>query len=288
MGSIFIGSSAIFVRLSDLGPMTTGFYRLLFALPFLVVWMSWERPEKYLRTTISSRDMWGLILAGAFFAADLALWNWSVDSTTIVNSTLLNNTAAFYVPLIMWILFKEKPSLKILITTLTGFVGCGFLVGESFSISLQSLLGDIVALLSGVTVAFYLIVLKRIRNRMSTGVLMFWTGVCAMAFLGFFAYLSGETFWPLTFQDFLSVFGQAVLAHTLGQGLIAYSLGKIPATSAAIILFLAPVTAAVLGWIIYAENLSMPKLFGMALVMVSIVLVGKKGSLFFNKKLKND
>jgi drug/metabolite transporter (DMT)-like permease len=271
IGSSLIGFSAVFVRLSDLGPLTTGFYRMLFALPLLVVWMRWEKKEKTSQPMIFPNDIVGLLVAGVFFSLDLALWNWSVDYTTIVNSTLLNNTAAFYVPLVMWLLFKEQQSVRVLAAATIGFIGCSLLVGESFSISLQSLLGDIVALLSGLMVACYLISLKQIRDRFLTGFLMFWTGACAAVFLAFFAYIFGESFWPLTVLDFVSILGQAVLVHALGQGLIAYSLGKIPATYAAIILFLAPVTAAVLGWIIYAESLSMLKVVGMVLVMASIM-----------------
>ncbi len=278
LGSMLIGSSAMFVRLSDLGPLTTGFYRMLFALPLLVVWMRWEKEghTPHASNTIFLSDVWMLLLAGVFFAFDLALWNWSIDHTTIVNSTLLNNTAAFYVPLVMWVVFKEKPTSRVLIAASIGFLGCAFLVGESFSISLKNLLGDMVALLSGLMVALYLIALKHIRDRVLTGFLMFWTGACATVFLALFSYLAGESFWPFTALDFVSVFGQAVLVHTLGQGLIAFSLGKIPAAYVAIILFLAPVTGAVLGWMFYAESLSMAKLFGMALVMVSIVAVRKK------------
>ncbi len=280
LGSALIGSSAVFVRLSDLGPLTTGFYRMLFALPLLMVWMRWEKKEHSHSppNRIFLSDVWGLIIAGIFFAVDLALWNWSIDYTTIVNSTLLNNTAALYVPLLVWLLFKEKPSRRIIIAAFIGFLGCAFLVGESFSISFKSLLGDMVALLSGLMVALYLISLKHIRDRVLTGFLMFWTGGCATLFLALFSYVAGEAFWPLTLRDFMNILGQAVLVHTLGQGLIAYSLGKIPASYAAVILFLAPVTGALLGWVFYAESLSIAKLFGMALVMVSVVAVRKKGS----------
>src|SRR5450631_2891287 len=41
-GGIAIGFSPIFVRLSQLGPIATGFYRLLLALPLLWLWMRWE------------------------------------------------------------------------------------------------------------------------------------------------------------------------------------------------------------------------------------------------------
>ncbi len=277
LGSGLIGSSAIFVRLSDLGPITTGFYRMLFALPLLALWMGKEKKEGILQNLFPIKGFWLFISAGAFFAFDLALWNWSIDHTTIVNSTLFNNTAAFFVPLLMWIGFREKPPLRFMMATCAGFVGCAFLVGEGISFSLTNLLGDIVALLSGVMVALYLISLKWIREEISTGLLMFWTGAFCMLFLAGLAYLFGESFWPLTFIDFISVISQAVLVHVVGQGLLAYSLGKIPAAYVALILFLAPVTGAILGWIFYAEALNFTKAFGMMLIMVSIMAVQKRG-----------
>lgn len=271
LGSILLGASAIFVRLSDLGPMTTGFYRMLLALPLLALWMGWEKREGLLESFIPRKNGVLLILAGVFFALDLALWNWSIDHTTIVNATLFNNTAAFFVPLIMWVLFKEKQSIRYILAASTGFVGCLFLVGESFTISWVSLLGDVVALSSGLMVALYLVSLKKVREGISTGFLMFWTGAVSVFILGFAAYLFGESFGPLSVKDFFSVFGQAVLVHALGQSLLAYSLGKIPASYTALIMFLAPLTAAVLGWIFYGEALSLIKIIGMVLIMASII-----------------
>lgn len=277
LGSVLIGTSAIFVRLSDLGPITTGFYRMLFALPFFALWLGREKREGILPTIFPTKGIIGLVLAGAFFAFDLALWNWSIDYTTIVNSTLFNNTAAFFVPLIMWVVFREKQSFRFIAAATTGFIGCLFLVGDSISIGFKNLLGDLVALGSGLMFALYLVSIQRIREEISTGFLMFWVGGLSFLFLGFFSYACGESFWPLTFKDMISVLGQAVFVHVIGQSLMAYSLGKIPAAYAAVILFLAPVTGAILGWIIYAEALSFVKILGMALIMLSIVSV-KKGS----------
>lgn len=275
LGSILIGSSGIFVRLSDLGPITTGFYRMLLALPLLALWMGWERKIGLFSEFLPANGRLALLFAGAFFALDLALWNWAIDHTTIVNSTLFNNTAAFFVPLIMWVFFKEKQSLRFIMATSIGFVGCFCLIGTSFSISFKNLLGDIVALGSGIMVALYLIFLHRIRGGVSTGLLMFWTGLSSLLFLGVLSFVSGESFWPLTYKDGISFFGQAVLVHVVGQSLLAYSLGKIPATYAALILFLAPVTGAVLGWAIYAEALGSLEIVGMILIMVSIMAIRK-------------
>jgi len=273
LGSTLIGSSGIFVRLSDFGPMTTGFYRMLIALPFLLLWMVWEKKEHALPSFLPLNHMVSLVLAGAFFAFDLALWNWSIDHTTIVNSTLFNNTAVFFVPLILWVTRGEKQTHWFMLMTLIGFMGCSFLAGESLSVSVKNLLGDVVALTSGVMVALYLITLKKIREEITTGFLMWWTGLFSLLFLAAFAYLFGESFWPFTFKDILSIFGQAILVHIIGQGLLAYSLGKIPAAFTALILFLAPLTAAILGWIIFQESLSTLKIVGMVLIMVSVIFV---------------
>ncbi|MBA3814226.1 MAG: DMT family transporter [Alphaproteobacteria bacterium] len=275
LGSILIGSSAIFVRFSELGPVTTAFYRMLFALPLLALWVRWERKKRLYSKLLPAEGRAGLMFAGLFFALDLALWNWAIDHTTIVNSTLFNNTAVFFVPLILWVFFNERPSLRFMIAISIGSVGCFCLLGESFSLSFKNLLGDAVALGSGIMVALYLISLQRVRGGISTGLLMFWTGLSSLLFLAILALVTGESFWPFSYKDAISFLGQAVLVHVMGQSLLAYSLGQIPATYAALIMFLAPVTGAVLGWIIYAEALSSFEILGMVLVMVSIVSVRK-------------
>ena len=134
IGSALVGSSGIFVRLSDLGPISTGFYRMLFALPLLAAWTAFEYKGALVPSFFPRKHLLGLFLSGLFFTFDLALWNWSLDYTTIVNSTLLNNTAAFFVPLIMWIWVGQKPSARSIITGSIGFLGCMLLAGESFSV----------------------------------------------------------------------------------------------------------------------------------------------------------
>lgn len=273
-GGALIGLSPIFIRASDLGPMTTGFYRLLFALPALWAWMHYE--EKTNQTKLTQTDYLILGLGGLFFAFDLALWNWSIDYTVIVNATLFNNTSAFFVPLIMWLIFSDKPTPRTLFVAFFGFMGCALLVGESFRISLGNLVGDIVSLASGLMVTAYVITIKKIRHRLNTGVIMFWTSLVSFMGMGVFSLLFQESFWPLTSHDWISILGQSFMVHVLGQGLLAFSFGKIPANYGALIMLLAPVTAALFGWLIYGETLSALKLLGVLIIMVSIVVIKRR------------
>jgi len=144
-----------------------------------------------------------------------------------------------------------------------------------FSIGMDNLVGDIVALLSGLMVTAYVITIKRIRDRLPTGLLMFWTSVVSLLGMAMFGLLFQESFWPLTNNDWISILGQGLLVHVMGQGFLAYSFGKIPASYGALIMLLAPVTAAVLGWTIYGESLSLLKIIGVSIIMASIIAVRK-------------
>jgi drug/metabolite transporter (DMT)-like permease len=254
--------------------MTTGFYRLLFALPLLWVWMLYEGNQvEETKQAISKNDYLVMGLAGAFFAFDLALWNWSIDYTAIVNATLFNNTSAFFVPLVMWLIFSQRQSNRTFMTAFCGFMGCVLLGLESFNISMSNFVGDVVALLSGLMVTAYVITIKKIRDHLSTGVIMFWTSVVSLVGMAIFGVLFKESFWPLTHMDWICVLGQALLVHVMGQGFLAFSFGKIPASYGALIMLLAPVTAAILGWAIFGEALSLLKVIGVSIIMGSIIAV---------------
>lgn len=278
IGSILIGATGLFVRSSSLNPLTMGFYRMLFALPFFALWMREEirRPMDY-KAFIFQNGL-GIIFAGLFFSIDLGLWNWAVRHTTIVNSTLFNNTAAFFIPLTLWLIYRQKPSLRVIITASIGFLGCTFLTAESFSISYDNLLGDVVSMLTGLVLAFYIIALQKVRTYSPPGFLLFWISFCATCFLGFFCYITESSFSLIDFQNFAGVLSQALLVQVCGQGLFAYAIDKVSTAYAGIVLFLAPVTGAILGWMLYDESLSHLKLFGMALIMMSIFTIKRKGS----------
>jgi hypothetical protein len=71
-GGVAIGCVPIFVRLSEVGPSATAFWRVLLALPVFLAWMFLERKGVTgVQGRLSVRfDGW----AGLFFAADLTVW----------------------------------------------------------------------------------------------------------------------------------------------------------------------------------------------------------------------
>src|SRR5215831_6120068 len=108
-GALAIGSSGIFVRLSETGPTATAFWRGAFALPCLALWVVLERRRRAAagQANASVRDPM-FLWAGVFFTGDLALWHWSLLLTSIAASTLEANCAPILVTVLSWALFGER------------------------------------------------------------------------------------------------------------------------------------------------------------------------------------
>ena len=131
-GAAAIAFSPIFVRLSELGPIATGFYRIAFALPVLWIWLSVFNPAIGQRKTPSTTgEYFFLILSGLFFACDLAFWHWSISLTSVANSTLLANAAPIFVTLGAFFFFGERFSKLFLFGLVSAVTGIILLMSNS-------------------------------------------------------------------------------------------------------------------------------------------------------------
>jgi len=275
-GAAGIGFAPIFVRLSETGPSATASLRVFVALPLLWTWALVERRSSPVPPSPIRAQGKAIIIAGLLFTADLAIWHWSLRMTTIANSTLFSNLAPVFVALGAWYLFAERPTLFFLIGTVVAFAGATLLVSVSFQFGTSHLWGDILATVTAIFYAGYLLAVKHLRQHLSTARIMAWTGsVSAPAFM-IVALLSGEKIIPATRNGWLAVIALGLISHVGGQTLIAFAFGRLPASSSALSLLLQPVVAAVLAWILFGEVLSPLQLCGAAITLGGLVIASRK------------
>jgi drug/metabolite transporter (DMT)-like permease len=78
-GALSIAFAPIFVRVSEVGPLSTALWRLLLAWPALWLWTVMERRQRPdVRRPSRSTDYLRLAAAGLFFAGDLSVWHWKI------------------------------------------------------------------------------------------------------------------------------------------------------------------------------------------------------------------
>lgn len=278
-GAFFVGISPILVRVTHTGPIVTAFYRLLFALPFLWVWMRIHQkkgseniatPKKY--------DYLLLILSGIFLGLELSLWYSSLNLTSVVNSTLLNNFSAFIVPILAWALFSKRPSMMFLLSVLVALFGIILLVGDKLTISAETLHGDLLAACSALFLSGYYLVMEHLRKRFTTPIILWWSGLATCTILCLMAICFEDQLLPCTLYDCLGFLVLAIFIHIGGQGFIAQAVGLISASSLAMALLISPVISAILAWAIFSESLSLTAILGCALVLCSLFFAQQQKS----------
>ena len=275
-GGLAIGCVPIFVRLSQVGASATAFWRVLLALPIFLVWMLLERRKGNSRAPASRAEVALMGAAGLFFAADLTVWHWSIKLTSIANATLLANFSPIFVALGGWLLYRQRVSLRFVIGMLTALAGTVFLVGTSFSLSSEHLLGDVLGLTAAVFYAGYMLTIKRLRQDFSTPTTLAYSGMAASVALLATALAMNEVLIPVTPAGWLDLFGLAWFSHVGGWGLITYSLAHLPAAFSSLGLLIQPVVATLLAYRLLGEALGLAQVAGGALVLAGIIIARRE------------
>ena len=280
-GAIIIGFAPIFVRLSETGPTATAFWRMALALPGLLAWALVTRrqpPDTPATIRPAGVSHWKLLAAaGAFFAGDLAVWHLAIHFTTVANATLEANLSAVFVPLMAWLLFRQRVSRRFLVALAVAFSGTILLIGKNAHLSPQTLRGDTLGICTGLFYAAYILAVKAARNRgVGTARIMAASGVVSAAVLLPLALLSGERLFPATPQGWWPLAGLALFSHLAGQSLIAYALARLPASFASVGLLVQPATATLVAWVWLGESLSWGQFSG-ALILLAGLWLARDG-----------
>ena len=273
VGAIAIGSSPIFVRLSELGPVATAFWRLSLALPVLWLWAgAGKRGTLAPRRPSGYADYLALALAGLCFTGDITLWHLSVVLTSVANSTLLVNLAPIFVALGSWMLFGERFSAAFVFGMVVALAGSVLLVGRDLTLDAQNLSGDVLALIAAGFYGGYILTVSRLRSRFSTPTIMVSSGMVTCAALLPITLLSGENLFATSLYGWAMLLGVALVSHAGGQSLVTYALSSLPAAFSSVGLLLQPVAAAALAWALLGEALGPWQALGGAVVLLGILL----------------
>jgi drug/metabolite transporter (DMT)-like permease len=268
-GGALLAFAPIGLRLSELGPQATAFWRFVFALPLLAIGFALA-PEK------PSLKDWGLLgAAGASFGADLALFHAALVLTTVVNATLLSNMTPVFAAAAGWVIFRQRVGWSFAGGALTALAGAGLLATARAQSGHDAggTLGDALGLASAVFYAAYLVVVSSARQRVGVRVTMFVTTFASLLFVLVTALIAQENFLPESWRGWAVLVGLGVVVHVGGQGLIALGIGRLPIALSTVLLWIQPVTAAGLSWLLFGEALGPLAFLGAALILGGVWIV---------------
>jgi drug/metabolite transporter (DMT)-like permease len=254
LGALAMGISPIFVRLADVGPFTSAFWRVALALPVLYAWM---RISERGQSQPLARFSRATILAGLAFFADLFFWHLSIVTTSIANATFFATTAPVWVVLFGWLIFRDRASPAVLAGLGLCILGGGALLAQSLQMKTGGALGDIFGLVTGVFFGLYFLAVRAARNGNSAARVTFEATIITAALLLAVALGAEHQLLPQTLRGLAVLVALAWVSHAGGQGLLAVALGRLPAAFSSLVIFLEAVAAACFAWLLLGEPVTL-------------------------------
>ena len=265
-GNMALSIGAMLVRLADTGPTASAFWRMTLAAPVLL-FLAWRETGGRMPPRPA---MLVAAAAGIFFALDLATWHIGILQTKVANATLFGNCASLL--LVIWGIFLSRtlPRGWQALAILLAFAGSALLMGQSYELSPDYLVGDLLSLLAGVLYTGYVILMQRVRGTIGAwSALAIASLVCPPILLST-ALAMNEVIMPHNWTPLLLL---ALTSQIVGQGLMIWSLPRFSPLVIGLTLLVQPAIAALAGWIMFNELLGPVDLFGGLLVGAALVLI---------------
>ena len=265
------GSASLFIRFSQLDPVPLAAFRMTMAAVVLLPLFlrSVRKAGGYRREWF-----WISMLAGIPLGFHMLLWNYGVRMTSPGNATLLVTLSPLFTPFLFWWLAKEKISKTEGIATALGLLGAAILAWDSAHISRESLIGDILCLLSMIGFCFYLAAGRKAKDIPSIWIYIppVYGSAGIMAWILAAARGMGSPF-TVPLREWMWIVALVIVCTIIGHTLINYCLARMRGQIVSVTMQGQFVVAAVLGWL--TEGVIPRPIFYPAalLTMAGIVLI---------------
>ena len=227
---------------------------------------------------VRKKDLLFFILFGFFkLMSDVTLFRAQV-TIDLSLSTLLQMTAPYYVLVISLFLFKERITLMKILAMLVAFIGCIFVTGVITG-GMHSLdfVGVASALISGLFFGLYTIGCKLSSDKG-------YKPVTTMMYMFLFASLmtipfANDVKVVESFVDvhlILGVLSLGVLMTLIPFFVSTWGVQKLEASKVSLISVMEVITACIVGYFLFDEEMTLLNIIGMSLVVASIVIMDLK------------
>lgn len=253
--AVLWSTGGILVKLTTLTAMQISFFRCIWAALFFAVIFK----KNVFRVN-------GITFINAvFYAFTLILFVLSTKMTTAANAIFLQYTAPIYVLILEPLINKIKyEKINIITITICFFGMILFFLGE---ISPGYFWGNILALLSGVTFAGFLLGMKKNENKYQFSSIFYGNVIVSIFCFPFLFEVQNLSFSNLWMVTFLGIF-QIGLAYAI----FSYGLKRVYAIEASLIAMIEPVLNPVWVFLWYGEIPSITAVIG-GTIIISVIAV---------------
>jgi drug/metabolite transporter (DMT)-like permease len=268
-----VSTAATLIRLTPAPPLVVATYRLLIAAAVLAVPALLRARAEI--TTLTSRDVSLVALAGAALATHFALWISSLQNTSVASSVVLVTTNPLWVALAAPFVLGER-----IRTSLALGIGIAFLGGVAIAWGDaarggDAALGDVQALGGAWAAAAYFLIGRGLRDRFTLLAYVSLVYTVAGAVLLVATIAAGLPLGGYPSTTWLNLFLLALVPQLVGHSSFNWALAHLPATFVAGAVLGEAVGSALLAWAALGEVPPPATVAGGALVIAGLAVAAQ-------------
>jgi len=274
LGALCIAFAPIFVKWADASGGVIAFYRVGVAAVVLAP-LFWRRHRLAVRQ-VQPRLMVVSMLAGALFAADLALWNTGLKLTSAANATLIANTTPIWVGLVAYFWLGETIGRRFLIGLVGAMTGAALVMGDDFFRGFSIGQGDLLALGAAFFYSAYILTTKRARDHLDTLFYIWLANLGATLTLTALSVAAGWSLVGYSTSTYAAMLALGLVSQVIGVSALPWATGRLPASCVSEGLLSQPVMAAILAYILLGEGFTPLQVIGGGVILAGIYLAASE------------
>ena len=269
-GAVMISFSAVFVKLSNVEPTVSAFYRMFFGGLLLGIIVLVLRKESW----VGWRPLGLMFACSGFFALDLIVWHRSINYVGPGLATILANFQVFFLAAFGVIVYKERLTFRFLISVLLGLLGLILIVGPEWSdLGTVYRIGVLFGLMTALAYSFFLLILRELQSRWSTLSPLFTMAIISLATALLLASQTGMEKASFQIPDRKTwgcLVAYGVMGQVLGWVLITKGISKVDASRVGLILLLQPSLSFVWDILFFSRPTGLIEILGALLAITAI------------------
>ena len=266
VGVLSISIFPVLVKWAPISGITSAFYRMFIGFVCLLPYVLITK-----KLTFPPKSLWlPIFLCGIVFGSDIAVWNMSIHYSNATQATLLTNLSPVWVGIGSFLFLSDKPSRRFWMGTLIAVSGLVILIGFDTFANMKFDKGFLLAVLSGILYATYILISKSVLSKISIVNFMTYNMAVSSIYLLVICVTMNEPLWNFNATVWTVFAIQGLICQLLGWLALNYTVKKMDAKRVSLSLLSQSVVTGMMAWLFINEKISLQMIIGGLIILAGI------------------
>jgi drug/metabolite transporter (DMT)-like permease len=268
LSCLILSAGSTMVKKTGVPGPVVAFWRLWVAAVLWSIYLVVTKGRLTLKTFVR------LTPVGAVYGINFALFFTAARMTRIANVEFIGTLTPVVLIPVSVVFLKERISSRIVAAGAVALVGVAMVLFFAPKQSGQNnWTGNIICFFAIMSWAGYLLLIRKARQQFSTSQLMACMTMVAAVVVTPIGLSTGKAF-DLSTKAMVLILFMSISNGMIAHSLIAWSQGKVPVATIALMQLSQPVLAVVWAYLIVNESVRAIQLLGMAIVLIAVAIIG--------------